>query len=221
MATSKLSGHGAAARSKRAPPMLEVCRVGRHSGSKRREPRRRAGGDRSPAWKRWRRKIHAQQRLVANQPACGSVQCDGEDIRHASPVRVVELGLIQVPEGRRIFPTLTGTPEPRARQLSTQAIEARPQPRARQADFCAPRRALGAVCGFTLGWRTADARHRPRAYVGPEAAHSRRAILGLSPLLVETMFALIQRINKDGIAIFVGRAERGAVAGHQVRPPGG
>jgi hypothetical protein len=35
------------------------------------------------------------------------------------------------------------------------------------------------------------------------------------------MFALIQRINKDGIAIFVGRAERGAVAGHQVRPPGG
>jgi len=43
MATSKLSGHGAAARSKRAPPMLEVCRVGRHSGSKRREPRRRTG----------------------------------------------------------------------------------------------------------------------------------------------------------------------------------
>ena len=69
MATSKLSGHGAAARSKRAPPMLEVCRVGRHSGSKRREPRRRAGGDRSPVWKQWRRKIHAQQRLVANHPA--------------------------------------------------------------------------------------------------------------------------------------------------------
>src|SRR5689334_23292068 len=40
-------------------------------------------------------------------PFCGSVQFEGEEIRHASPVRVVELGLIQVPEGRRIFPNLT------------------------------------------------------------------------------------------------------------------
>src|SRR5262245_47135548 len=37
----------------------------------------------------------------------GHLRFDGEDIVGASPVRVVELGLIQVPEGRRIFPNLT------------------------------------------------------------------------------------------------------------------
>ena len=40
-------------------------------------------------------------------PTGGSVRFDGEEIGAASPVRVVELGLIQVPEGRRIFPNLT------------------------------------------------------------------------------------------------------------------
>src|SRR5262249_11187888 len=37
----------------------------------------------------------------------GNLRFDGEDIDGASPVRVVELGLIQVPEGRRIFPNLS------------------------------------------------------------------------------------------------------------------
>src|SRR5215470_16488159 len=40
-------------------------------------------------------------------PSKGKVQFDGEAIEAASPMRIVELGLIQVPEGRRIFPNLT------------------------------------------------------------------------------------------------------------------
>ncbi len=37
----------------------------------------------------------------------GSVVFNGEDITHASPDKIVKMGICQVPEGRRIFPYLT------------------------------------------------------------------------------------------------------------------
>ena len=40
-------------------------------------------------------------------PFAGSVRFAGRDIAGAAPKTIVELGLIQVPEGRRIFPNLT------------------------------------------------------------------------------------------------------------------
>lgn len=39
----------------------------------------------------------------------GKVILDGEDITHVSPNKIVERGISQVPEGRRIFPQLTVT----------------------------------------------------------------------------------------------------------------
>ncbi len=39
----------------------------------------------------------------------GRVLLDGEDITHLSPNKIVERGIAQVPEGRRIFPQLTVT----------------------------------------------------------------------------------------------------------------
>jgi len=39
----------------------------------------------------------------------GKVILDGEDITHISPNKIVERGISQVPEGRRIFPQLTVT----------------------------------------------------------------------------------------------------------------
>jgi len=39
----------------------------------------------------------------------GRVLLDGEDITHLSPNKIVEWGIAQVPEGRRIFPQLTVT----------------------------------------------------------------------------------------------------------------
>ena len=37
----------------------------------------------------------------------GTVTFDGEDISHTDPHRIVELGIIHVPEGRRIFPAMS------------------------------------------------------------------------------------------------------------------
>jgi branched-chain amino acid transport system ATP-binding protein len=40
------------------------------------------------------------------QPAIGSIEFDGKDITTLSPFQIVDLGISQVPEGRRIFPDL-------------------------------------------------------------------------------------------------------------------
>jgi ABC-type branched-subunit amino acid transport system ATPase component len=40
-------------------------------------------------------------------PLAGSVTFDGHDITNASPMRTTELGIVQVPGGKAVFPTLT------------------------------------------------------------------------------------------------------------------
>jgi branched-chain amino acid transport system ATP-binding protein len=136
-------------------------------------------------------------------PICGSVQFEGEEIRHASPVRVVELGLIQVPEGRRIFPNLTVRENlelgsfrrgrlGRARNLErVGAIFPRLAERWRQ------------VAGSLSGGEQQMLAIGRGLMSDPKLLILDEPSLGLSPLLVEAMFALIQRINRDGIAILL------------------
>jgi branched-chain amino acid transport system ATP-binding protein len=40
-------------------------------------------------------------------PATGSIEFNGQDISLADPYRVVALGIVQVPEGRRVFPEMS------------------------------------------------------------------------------------------------------------------
>ncbi|MEO6122291.1 MAG: ABC transporter ATP-binding protein [Ilumatobacteraceae bacterium] len=48
--------------------------------------------------------LRALSKLV---PSRGTIRFDGKDLRHVSAQRVARLGLIHVPEGRRVFPTLS------------------------------------------------------------------------------------------------------------------
>jgi branched-chain amino acid transport system ATP-binding protein len=133
----------------------------------------------------------------------GSLRFHGEDIGSASPAHVVELGLIQVPEGRRIFPNLTVRENlelgsfRRGRARRTHNLE--------RVTVIFPRLAerwqqlAGSLSGgeqqmLAIGRGLMS---EPRLLILDEPS------LGLSPLLVETMFALIQRINREGLAILL------------------
>jgi branched-chain amino acid transport system ATP-binding protein len=135
--------------------------------------------------------------------AAGSVRFDGEDIHAASPVRVVELGLIQVPEGRRIFPNLTVREN--LELGSFRRGRARRAYNLERAGAIFPRLAerweqlAGSLSGgeqqmLAIGRGLMS---EPKLLILDEPS------LGLSPLLVETMFALIQRINQDGLSILL------------------
>ena len=133
----------------------------------------------------------------------GSVRFDGADITHAHYRAIVQAGLIQVPEGRRVFPNLsvrenlelgsyTRAREHRARNLERCfAVFPRLEERATQR--------AGTLSGgeqqmLAIG-RALMA--EPRLLILDEPS------LGLSPLLVEEMFALIARLHADGLSVLL------------------
>jgi branched-chain amino acid transport system ATP-binding protein len=146
--------------------------------------------------------INAISRLL--QGATGEVWFDGRRIDRLSPHRVVELGLAQVPEGRRLWPELTvdetldlGAYARRARgaQQATLAevFELFPQLAERRRQLC------GTLSGgeqqmVAIGRALMS---RPRLLMLDEPS------LGLAPLLVEAMFEAIARVRSAGTTVLL------------------
>ena len=137
------------------------------------------------------------------RPRGGSIRFDGEEITGASSMRIVEAGLVQVPEGRRVFPTLSvrdnlelgsyrrGKPN-RAANLE-RVLETFPRLRERLSQ------SAGTLSGgeqqmLAIGRGLMG---EPRLLILDEPS------LGLSPLLVEEMFGLIGQLNRQGLAILL------------------
>jgi branched-chain amino acid transport system ATP-binding protein len=133
----------------------------------------------------------------------GSVVFDGQDLAGVHYRRVVQAGLIQVPEGRRIFPNLTVLENlelgayARARSRRAQNLERVYAifPRLRE-------RATQKAGTMSGGEQQMLAIGRglmaePRLLILDEPS------LGLSPLLVEELFALIERLHADGLAVLL------------------
>jgi branched-chain amino acid transport system ATP-binding protein len=133
----------------------------------------------------------------------GAVAFDGRDITRAATREIVRAGLIQVPEGRRVFPNLS----------VLENLELGAYARARE------RRGVNLERVFATFPRLAERRAQAAGTLsGGEQqmlaigrglmAEPRLLILdepslGLSPLLVEELFALIARLHADGLALLL------------------
>jgi branched-chain amino acid transport system ATP-binding protein len=133
----------------------------------------------------------------------GSVRFDDEDIAGAGPAAIVARGLIHVPEGRRIFPNMSVRDNlvmgsyRRARANRARNLERVFATFPRLAERT--RQAAGTLSGgeqqmLAIG---RGLMAEPRLLILDEPS------LGLSPLLVEEMFALIGRINAEGLAVML------------------
>jgi len=133
----------------------------------------------------------------------GKVFFDGSDITRARTSDIVAAGLVQVPEGRRVFPDLTvrenlllgGYRRGRANRSRNleRSLAVFPRLAGRM-----PQRA-GTLSGgeqqmLAIG---RGLMAEPRLLILDEPS------LGLAPLLVEEMFALIARLNAEGLAILL------------------
>ena len=137
------------------------------------------------------------------RPFGGSIRFEGQEIGGSPATRIVEAGLVQVPEGRRVFPNLSVRENlemgsyrrgrsKRAKNLErVVAIFPRLKERWTQlaGTLSGGEQQMLAIGRGLMG--------EPRLLILDEPS------LGLSPLLVEEMFALIARINAEGLAILL------------------
>ncbi|HEY5210991.1 MAG TPA: ABC transporter ATP-binding protein [Stellaceae bacterium] len=133
----------------------------------------------------------------------GTIRFAGEDIANLHSRRIVARGLIQVPEGRSIFPTLS------VRENLELGSYRRAKPR-RAANLdraCAifPRlRQRWTQLAGTLSGGEQQMLAIGRALMAePRLLILDEPSLGLSPLLVAEMFALIAKLNDDGCTILL------------------
>ncbi|MGB2213972.1 MAG: ABC transporter ATP-binding protein [Paracoccaceae bacterium] len=137
------------------------------------------------------------------KPSSGSIYFDDLLISGRDPVEVVDMGLIHVPEGRKLFPNLSvkenlelgsyrrGKPN-RASNLE-RVLGVFPKLKERlfqtAGTLSGGEQQMVAIARGLMG--------EPRVLLLDEPS------LGLSPLLVEQMFTLIKQINESGLAVIL------------------
>jgi branched-chain amino acid transport system ATP-binding protein len=138
------------------------------------------------------------------KPRKGSIEFDGVRLDQLSPDKVIGQGVVHVPEARRLFREMSveenlimGSLSPEARKKRTQTMEwvyelfPRMKERRKQAagtmsggeqQMCAIGRGLMAL---------------PKVLMFDEPS------LGLSPILVQEVFQIAKRINKEGVTVML------------------
>jgi branched-chain amino acid transport system ATP-binding protein len=137
------------------------------------------------------------------RPRAGSIRFEGVSIDRKSPSDIVALGLIHVPEGRRIFPNMTvlenlelgSYRRARARRLRNRERVFATFPRLFE------RR--GQSAGTLSGGEQQILAIGRALMAEPKLLILDEPSLGLSPRMVEELFALIARIHGEGLSILL------------------
>lgn len=146
--------------------------------------------------------MHALSGLI--KPKSGSIVLDGKDITKVPANKIVSLGLIQVPEGRHVFASQTvlenltlGAYLCKDKKLIednlNHVFELFPRLKERQKQLAG-----------TLSGGEQQMLAMGRALMSnPKVLLLDEPSMGLSPLLVKEIFAIIKEINDNGTTVFV------------------
>ncbi|WP_294499825.1 ABC transporter ATP-binding protein [uncultured Gemmiger sp.] len=134
--------------------------------------------------------------------ASGSIVFDGHDLRKTEPSKIINLKLAHVPEGRHIFPEMTveenlemgAYADPVGMSETMQDVYTRfPRLKERR------RQLAGTLSGGEQQMLAVG-----RALMAkPKMILMDEPSMGLSPLLVQEIFDIIQEVNKQGITILL------------------
>jgi branched-chain amino acid transport system ATP-binding protein len=133
------------------------------------------------------------------QPASGDVRFDGRSLRRVPAHRRVSLGVSLVPEGRRIFPSLTVE-----ENLDVGARGGRKGPWtiARVYDLFPLLRAIAGRWGGTLSGGEQQALAIGRALMGnPRLLLLDELSLGLAPIVIDALYDVLGRVSEEGTTV--------------------
>jgi branched-chain amino acid transport system ATP-binding protein len=146
--------------------------------------------------------INCVSGLIA--PRAGRIRFLGEDITRLKPDQIVARGIVQVPEGRQVFPRMSvldnlllGGTLPAARAARTRRLE--------QVYALFPRmRERSAQYAGTLSGGEQQMLAIGRAMMaGPKLLMLDEPSLGLSPLFVQSIFRALRGLNAEGLTMLV------------------
>jgi branched-chain amino acid transport system ATP-binding protein len=138
------------------------------------------------------------------RPRTGSIRFKDEEITATSAERIVELGISQVPEGRKIFSPLT------VRENLMMGAYTRSDPQAVEKSlervflsFPRLKERLGQLGGTLSGGEQQMLATARGMMSGPKLMLLDEPSMGLSPILVEEIFKIIKEINQQGTSILL------------------
>ncbi len=137
-------------------------------------------------------------------PNAGTIRFDGQDISHTRPSRIVEVGISQSPEGRRLFPRMTVqdnlllgaySRNDRAGIASDMERIFKLFPRLQE------RR--GQIAGTLSGGEQQMLAMGRSLMARPKVLMLDEPSLGLAPILVDTIFNIVREINSQGTTVLL------------------
>jgi branched-chain amino acid transport system ATP-binding protein len=137
-------------------------------------------------------------------PASGSIQFDGRDITHTGPSKIVEMGICQSPEGRRLFPRMTvvdnlfmgaytRSDKPGIAADMDHVFELFPRLLERRTQ----------IAGTLSGGEQQMLAMGRSLMAKPKVLMLDEPSLGLAPILIETIFSIIREINAQGTTVLL------------------
>jgi branched-chain amino acid transport system ATP-binding protein len=138
------------------------------------------------------------------RPKAGAILLAGDRLDRRTTVEIVERGVVQVPEGRKLFPEMTvldnlllgafgRTARPRIPERLEQVFTVFPRLRERRKQ----------LAGTLSGGEQQMVAIGRGLMAGPRILMLDEPSLGLAPILVEEMFAVVERINAAGVTVLL------------------